>query len=142
MLSVFRPFGVPAASFQQLDRDFERYFHDAPRAFDAPAEVLETDAGLAVTVDLPGVADADLQVTIENNLLSVRALRRPPTAEGATRRLSERAYGTATRTLRLPNWADAGAVEARLDRGVLTITLPRRAETRARTIDVKVHGAS
>ena len=89
-------------------------------------------------VDLPGVADADLQVTIENNLLTVKASRRAAAEEGGARHLSERAYGAATRTFRLPQWADGAGASAKLDRGVLTIALPRKAESRPRTIDVKV----
>jgi len=139
MLSVWRPFGVPASSLRQFDREFERVFSESPRAFEAPAEVVETEEGLALRVDLPGVADADLQVTIENGLLTVRAARPLPEEKNAARHLSERAYGTVTRTFRLPNWADAAAAAANLDRGVLTIALPRRAEARPRTIEVKVN---
>lgn len=142
MLSVWRPFGVPASSLRALDRDFERFFNDGPRAFDAPAEVVESEQGLMVQVDLPGVADADLQVTIESNLLTVKASRRNGAGEGSARHLTERSYGTATRTFRLPPWADGAGASAKLDRGVLTIALPRKAESRPRTIDVKVNQGS
>lgn len=142
MLSVWRPFGPPTSSLFNLDREVDRLFQDAPRAFEAPAEVLESEQGLSLAVDLPGVADSDLQVTMEHNVLTVRAARRAATAEGGARRMSERAYGSVTRTFRLPAWADVGKAEARFDRGVLTITLPRRAEARPRTLEVKVNGAA
>lgn len=142
MLSVFRPFGSPASSLFHVDREVERLFHEGPRGFDAPAEVVETEQGLALSVDLPGVADGDLQVTVEQSVLTVRATRRPLPVEGAARRSSERGYGAVTRSFRLPAWADAGAAEARLDRGVLTLVIPRRAESRPRTVEVKVSSAS
>lgn len=142
MLSVFRPFGSPASSLFHVDREVERLFHDNTRGFDAPAEVVESEQGLALSVDLPGVADGDLQVTVEQNVLTVRATRRPLAVEGAARRSSERGYGAVTRSFRLPSWADAGAAEARLDRGVLTLAIPRRAESRPRTVEVKVNASS
>lgn len=138
MMSVWRPFGVPASSLRPFEREFERFFTEAPRSFEAPAEVLETEEGLTLRVDLPGVADADLQVTIENNVLTLRASRAVPADDKTARHLSERAYGAVTRSFRLPSWADGGAASASLDRGVLTIALPRKAEARPRTIDVKV----
>lgn len=142
MMNVWRPFGSTVSPFFHVDREVDRLLGDRPQAFDANAEVLESEQGLALSVDLPGVADNDLQVTVENNLLTVRATRSAPSAEGAQRRLSERGYGTVSRTFRLPSWADLGATEARLDRGVLTIAIPRRAEARARTLEVKVTPAS
>lgn len=142
MLSVWRPFGSTSSPLFGVDRDFERLFNDAPRGFDAPAEVHESEQGIALSVDLPGVADSDLQVTVEQNVLTVRATRRPVAPENATRRVSERAYGAVNRTFRLPSWADAGAAEARFERGVLTIAIPRRAEARPRTLEVKVTPAS
>lgn len=139
MLSVWRPFGVPSASFRTFDREFERLFQEGSRGFEAPAEVLETDEGLVFRVDLPGVADGDLQVTVENNVLTLKAQRRAPEAPSVNRHLGERGYGAVTRTFRLPPWADGGNAQAQLDRGVLTLALPRKAESRPRTIEVKVN---
>lgn len=141
MLNVWRPFGSTSPLFH-VDREVERLFHDNTRGFDGAAEVLETEQGLALTVDLPGVADADLQVTVENHVLTVRASRRPSDVENAARRVSERGFGTINRSFRLPAWADLSATEARLDRGVLTIAIPRREESRPRTLEVKVTPSS
>lgn len=140
MLSVWRPFGVPSSSFRAFDREFDRVFNDGARGFDAPAEVIESEEGLVLMVDLPGVADGDLQVTVENNVLTLKAQRRPAEAKNAARHVAERGYGAVTRTFRLPQWADGSNAQAHLDRGVLTLALPRKAESRPRTIEVKVNG--
>lgn len=150
MLSIWRPFGF--AGNNGIDREFERFFADgaSPRhTFEAPAEIYETETELSLKVDLPGVADADLQVGVENNVLTVRAARRPNTpanadCEGnrASYHLTERGYGVVTRSFRLPTRVDTEQASARFDRGVLTISLPKRTEARARTIEVKVQNAS
>ena len=102
-------------------------------------DVQETDDEIVVTASLPGVAPEDINVTIEDRVLSIRT-------ESATEEESkddnyvvrERRAGSYRRSLRLPESVDAENVESGYEHGVLTITLPKREETKAKRIEVKV----
>ena len=104
-----------------------------------PLDVQETDDDIVVTASLPGVAPEDINVTIEDRVLSIRT-------ESATEEESkddnyvvrERRAGSYRRSLRLPESLDAENVESGYEHGVLTITLPKRGETKAKRIEVKV----
>ena len=103
------------------------------------ADVLETEAGYEVVLDLPGLDPAALKIDLENETLTVQADRKQPTpAQGATLHRSERSFGTFFRSFRLPRTVDASRVEARYEHGVLTVALPKREEAKPRTISVKV----
>lgn len=134
MLSVLRPF----AGF---DRDFDRVFFDmhAPQRgrVEVPtAEVFETDESITVRVDLPGVMESDIQVTAENGVLTVKAVRNAPD-DKAVFHVAERSYGALQRSFKLPGRVDTEKAEAAYEAGVLRVTLPRRAEAKSRTITVK-----
>ncbi len=103
------------------------------------ADVLETEAGFRVVLDLPGLDPAALKIDIENDTLSVQAERKQPApAQGETVHRSERSFGTFSRSFRLPKTVDGSRVEARYEHGVLTVVLPKREEAKPRTISVKV----
>lgn len=94
--------------------------------------------GYRISFDLPGVAKADLDVTTVGDELTVSGERpRPELPEGAELLRSERGFGRFRRTVRMPPDVDAGGVRARLDDGVLEITLPRRGDSREQTIEVE-----
>lgn len=138
MLTMFRP--MNAGLFQQFDRDLARMFDGVPAAtLTAPAEVIETEAALSLRVDLPGIPESDVKVSVENNILTVQATRKAPEdPKGSTRHLAERAYGTVKRSFRLPHWVESAEASAKFEHGALTITLPRKADTRPRAIEIKV----
>ncbi|BDG04461.1 Hsp20/alpha crystallin family protein [Anaeromyxobacter oryzae] len=103
------------------------------------ADVLETEAGYRVVLDLPGLEPAALKIDIENDTLSVQAERKQPVlAGGETVHRSERSFGTFFRSFRLPKTVDGSRVEARYEGGVLTVELPKREEAKPRTISVQV----
>lgn len=141
MMTLWRPFGLDS-SLRGLDREVERAFHDRSFAHrarpEAPAEVFETDEDITLRVDLPGVNQSDVQVGIENNVLTVKATRAAPADDGRTvYHLAERGYGEVTRTFRLPGRVASDQAAASYENGVLTIRFPKRAELKARTIEVK-----
>jgi HSP20 family protein len=103
------------------------------------ADVLETEAGYEVVLDLPGLDPAAVKIDLENDTLTVQADRKQPAAaQGATLHRSERSFGTFVRSFRLPRTVDSSRVEARYEHGVLTVKLPKREEAKPRTISVKV----
>ena len=112
-----------------------------PRALAPAADILETEAGLTLQLDLPGHEPQRIEVKVENERLTVRSERKSAQtaqAPGAQQLLSERRFGTFERAFVLPRTVDAGRVEASYEHGVLTLVLPRREESKPRTVQVQV----
>jgi HSP20 family protein len=102
--------------------------------------ILEEDESYAVQVALPGLDEKDINVNIENNTLTVsgeRKLENEEKRESYTR--IEQLYGTFVRSFSLPNTIDTNGVDATMSKGVLTVTLPKREETKPKSIQVKVN---
>src|SRR3984893_15398395 len=106
----------------------------------APAvDIYETANELVVKADLPDVNEKDIDVRVENNLLTIRGERKfekSVTEENFLR--VERTYGSFSRSFSLPNTLNAGAIGAEYKKGVLTVTLPKREETKPRQVKVNV----
>lgn len=105
-----------------------------------PIDVVETDTGLDVQLDLPGVPADALHVRVANGTLIVAGekLLTGCDAPGAAFLLAERGFGRFVRAIKLSGAWDLGAAEARLSCGVLHIHLPRLAERRGREIRIPV----
>ncbi|HUF86040.1 MAG TPA: Hsp20/alpha crystallin family protein [Thermohalobaculum sp.] len=104
------------------------------------ADVVETGDGVEVTIELPGLEQKDVEVTLTDDLLTVKGEKK--VAREDSRKgwyLAERAYGAFHRAIPLPPGVDSEKAEAVFRNGVLTVKLPQSAEARAkvRRIDVK-----
>ena len=105
-----------------------------------PVDIYETAAhDLVIKAELPDVNREDVEVTVENNTLTLRGTKSLPTEvkEEQFRRI-ERRYGSFARSFTLPNTVDASKVSAEFKNGVLTVKLPYRDEAKPRTINVDV----
>jgi len=102
------------------------------------SDVVETPEAIQVMVDLPGYDEGSLRIQFENDVLSIDAERKVREVKGETYLLSERGLGKLRRTFGVNVPVDADHIEAAYDRGVLTVTLPKRAEAKPRKIEVKV----
>jgi HSP20 family protein len=105
----------------------------------APAfEVKETTETFVVKADLPGVAETDLDINVHNNVLSVTGVRQAEERkEGESYALYERQFGSFSRSFSLPDMADGERIEAKLDAGVLTLTIGKKTEAKPRKIALK-----
>lgn len=93
-----------------------------------PAEASSSAEGYRITMELPGVSEEDIHVTVEGGMATVKGEKKTSREEkGDTWYFSERQYGSFSRSFRLPADADEAAVKAELKDGVLTITIPRKA---------------
>jgi HSP20 family protein len=100
-------------------------------------EVKETVDQFVVRADLPGVEDKDLDVSLHNGVLSITGSRAgEQRQEGEAYYLYERQFGSFTRSFSLPDTADGDKVAAKLDAGVLTVTIGKRAEAKPRKISL------
>jgi HSP20 family protein len=105
-----------------------------------PVDIFETSGrDLVIKVELPDVNREDVEVTVENNTLTLRGEKKLPAdvKEEQFRRV-ERRYGAFSRSFTLPNTVDAGKVSAEFKNGVLTVKLPFKDEAKPRTINVEV----
>jgi HSP20 family protein len=101
-------------------------------------EVKETNEAFILKADVPGVAESDLDIAIHNGILTVSGTRHAEERkEGDSFALYERQYGSFSRSFALPDTADAERVEAKLDSGVLVLTIWKKAEAKPRKIAVK-----
>lgn len=105
-----------------------------------PVDIFETEGhDLVVKAELPDMTREDIEVTVENNTLMIKGLKKFPSEikEEQYRRI-ERSYGTFTRSFTLPTTVDASKVSAEYRNGVLTVKLPFREEAKPRSITVEV----
>lgn len=100
--------------------------------------VVEKD-NVIVKADLPGLTKDDVSVTLQDNYLTITGEKKQETEQQeANYFLSERVYGSFTRTIELPLAVDAAKIEARFKDGTLQVTLPKSEEARPKQIEVKV----
>ncbi len=142
------PLPALAMGFGDLDktrREVERLFDSldgltrtgAAGVFPA-VNVSEDAEAVYVRAELPGVDAGDLDITVENDTLSIRGERRPAAGdETVSFHRRERGWGAFRRSLSLPCRVDSAEVQALYRDGLLTITLPKAAEARPQRISVR-----
>ncbi|MEI9941894.1 MAG: HSP20 family small heat-shock protein [Pseudomonadota bacterium] len=123
----WEPFGELSPSFRELQS----------AAFSPNFEVKETKDGFVFRADVPGVKDADLDVKLTQNRLSISGKRdSEKTEKGDTYFTSERSYGSFSRSFTLPDGVDVDQLKAELKEGVLTLSLPKKPESQPKKIAV------
>jgi HSP20 family protein len=134
-----RPTRAPWDLQREVDSIFQRAF-GVPFASSAGAAFdVEPDAdGVTVRAELPGVDPAAIAINVEGRTLTISAERKSEERQNGAYRLRERAYGQFSRSLRLSDDLDAEAITADAKHGVLTVRIPKRAESKPRQIEVKV----
>jgi HSP20 family protein len=133
---------------REVDRLFDDFFTGRGMArwpgdgVDLRLDVSETDNELTIAAELPGVDEKDVEVTLADDLLTVRGeKKREHTQRDGDYHMVERSYGSFARSLRLPFKVDQDKVDARFEKGVLTITLPKPAEIQQSTKRIAIKSA-
>ena len=109
----------------------------AAGTFVPPVDIYEDEQNLVLKLEIPGVNEEDLQVSLENNLLTVKGERKFEKEENEENfHRIERRFGTFTRTFRMPNTVDSDYTSASYDKGILKITLAKRAEAKPKQIKI------
>ena len=107
--------------------------------FAPPVDVYEDEHNITLKIEVPGIDEQDINVTIENNTLTVRGERRFEKDEKEENfHRVERMYGSFTRSFTLPNTVDPEQVSAHYEKGVLKIRLSKKAEAKPKLIKVNV----
>lgn len=144
----------PASPFLTLHREMNRLFDDvfsglgggmpglATRGLGWPSvELVETEQGLRVSAELPGLDEKDVELTIDDGVLTLRGEKRAETTD-TQRGYSERSYGRFERVLALPFAVEEDKVEATFRNGVLSVTLPRSAKAPERGRRIAINGGT
>jgi HSP20 family protein len=119
--------------FRELDRLSEQTVR-TPRAL--PMEAFRRGDRCIVALDLPGVDSKDVDVTVERNVVTVKARRDPLRQENDEVLIDERPHGEFIRQLFLGDMLAAGDLSAEFDRGVLVLTIPITESSKPRKIEV------
>ena len=123
---------------REMDQVFDHFFGNGaqPGSYFAPASLWEEEGCWKVEVDLPGVKQDDVDLTVEKNSLRITAERKGP-SEDRKFWHQERGYGRIDRLITLPETVDPENISAELKDGVLALTLAKRPESQPRKIQVK-----
>ena len=138
------PFRNVASLQEQVNRLFEGNLpHDrdqsALTAWSPSVDVYETENELVIKADLPEVAEKDIDIRVENNMLTIRGERKLEQKVKEENYLRmERSYGFFARSFSLPNTINAEQIQAQYTDGVLTLTLPKRAESKPKQVKINV----
>jgi len=126
-----------------FDRTFERSFFDPtdawlqPGSWDFSLDFAETDDEFVVKASLPGIDPDDLEITYNNKVLSIKGeSKEEQVVKEKHYHLRERRYGSFQRSVSLPSTVNADKIEASFQSGVLTLTLPKAEEAKAKRIPV------
>ena len=135
----------PTRYSDPIDQIFGTVFGNGARAANggslmrAPdTDVIETEREIRVVTEMPGLRRENIEVDVENNVLTIRGEKREERMEGEQGRfhLAERRYGTFTRSFVLPRDVDPEQIQADFQDGVLTVAIPKSERVRRRRIQV------
>jgi HSP20 family protein len=124
--------------FQEFDRLSRQMLGAGRGPRSMPMEAYRRGEQFFIHLDLPGVNPDDVQLTVERNVVSVRAERRSLYREGDDVLVDETPQGTFGRQLFLGDNLDAGRLEASFDQGILTLTIPVAEQAKPRRIEIGV----
>ena len=154
------PYGAGSDPFLTLRREMDQLFDHMLQGFGMPMaagpaageagritapriDVSESDDEYRISADLPGVTPADVSVTLNDDVLTIRGEKKSQRQdERQNYHVIERSYGAFQRSLRLPFSADPGKVQANFEHGVLTVSVPKSAQQqRSQRIEVRTGSA-
>ena len=146
VLTRWEPFREFATLQDRMNRLFRDSYNDAGQdeslttsRFAPAVDVYEDEHQVTLKIEVPGIDEKDIDVRVENNTLTVQGERKIEKEEKEENyRRVERQYGSFTRTFTLPQTVDSEKVSANYEKGVLKITLPKRAEAKPKQIRVNV----
>lgn len=128
---------------QEMNRLLGRFFGDAFPAFESfpafPAVTVSDNAkAITVTAEVPGIAANEVEVDVDGSVLTIRGEKKFEKKDDTDNwHRVERSYGTFVRRIELPSAVDAAHTEASLEKGVLTLKLPKLASDSVKTIKVQ-----
>lgn len=146
-LTRWEPWREMATLRNTLDRFFAEPFEPTltwpwrPDEFNMIVDVAEDEGAYIVKAELPGVKPEDVEVTLNNHILTIKGeVKEEKATKEADYHLRERRFGSFMRSLTMPAEIKTEAIEAKNEHGVLTIRLPKAEEVKPKKITVKTNG--
>ena len=138
------PFRNISSLHEQVNRLLEssltnRWDNSALTTWAPAVDIYETENELVLKADLPDINEKDLDVRVENNMLTIggeRKLEQQVQEDNYLR--MERTYGSFSRSFGLPNTVNSEAIKADYKNGVLTVELPKRAESKPKQVKINI----
>jgi HSP20 family protein len=134
---------VRSDPFRELDRVAQQFWglSNGSRVLAMPMDAYRKGDTFLIQFDLPGVDGDSIDLTVEDNVLTVKADRAtPPMNDGVERLVGERLYGTFTRQVFLGDNLDTEHIEASYEQGVLNLSIPVAPHAKARRIPIAQQG--
>jgi HSP20 family protein len=133
---------VRSDPFRDVDRLFQQLWsaqQNGPRPMAMPMDAYRKNDSFLLQLDLPGVTPDSIELTVEDNVLTISAERPAPAkGEGVESVIAERTFGTFTRQVVLGKTLDSERIEASYEGGVLTVAIPVAEQAKPRGIEVAV----
>jgi HSP20 family protein len=150
VLTRWEPFREFSTLQDRMNRLFRETYNEGGRDesltasnFAPAVDVYEDEHNVSLKIEVPGIDEKDIDIRLENNTLTVHGERKIEKDEKEENyRRVERQYGNFTRTFTLPTTVDGEKVSANYDKGILKITLPKKAEAKPKQIKVNVSSGS
>lgn len=133
----YQPWGMVEQMRREMDRMMSEENSTTTSDWIPAVDIKEEKEGFTIVADIPGIAPADIEIHADNGMLTIQGQRdgeKKEEREGYKR--IERSYGSFFRRFTLPDSADTDQISAKGENGVLTITIPKRAEIQPRKIAV------
>jgi HSP20 family protein len=143
-VTQFHPFRGVSTLQDQINRLFDGAFDRSSEEGNlttwAPAvDIFETEHNLVVKADLPDVKPEELDIRVENNILTIRGERKFEKKVNESNYLRvERSYGSFSRSFSLSNTVNTESIQAEYKNGVLTLSIPKREEAKPKQIKVRL----
>jgi HSP20 family protein len=139
MTNLQKVWDTPFELLRDVDRAFNGRFNYDNEDLTAkyPVDIHEDNDGLTVSAELPGFKKDEVDISIDNGLLTISAQREATEHKDGTTHLNERRYTRVRRQFSLPTTVDTANVDAKLKDGVLTLRLVKKEEVKPRKIEVK-----
>ena len=138
------PFRELASLHDDMNRLFSRLDGGEVRGRQSwmlPMDVFESKEGIKLKAAVPGLDPQDINVQVEDNVLTVSGQRRfEDKVEEGNYYWVEQQYGSFSRSVTLPQYADATRIEASYHNGILELTIPKREESKPKKIELKING--
>lgn len=142
----FRGDSSPWRELREMREQMDRILSSALRGGPARAalewapavDITEREDELVLTAELPGMTREDIDIELENNILTIRGEKKAEREEkGEERYVYERQFGSFSRSFTLPRTVDPERIRARFESGVLTITMPKLEKARGKRIEIE-----
>ena len=144
-LMEWRPFREVTRLRREMDRLWDDYFgsgrrglHPLQAEFAPAVDVTETAEAVVVKAEVPGMDAKDINISVAGEVLTIKGEKKSEREEKEENyHVVERSYGSFSRSMTLPAAVDVDKIEAKYDKGVLTVTCPKKEEVKPKAIEIK-----